>query len=57
MHTPDKGGIPMLKAPKGITIQFTYEPDMKRMVEALRILLFSRPEKTDEQNGKEVIAK
>lgn len=43
------------KPPKGITIQFIYEPDMQCMVEALRILLFSRPEKADEQTMKEVV--
>jgi hypothetical protein len=43
------------KPPKGITIQFIYEPDMQCMVEALRILLFSRPEKADEQTVKEVM--
>jgi hypothetical protein len=47
-----------INPPKGITIQFIYEPDMERMVEALRILLFSRSEKTekeDEQTMKEVV--
>ena len=48
--------MPDINPPKGITIHFIYEPDMERMVEALRIVLYSRPEKADEQPMKEVVS-
>lgn len=43
----------MIKQPKDIEYRAIYEPDMDRMVRALRILLESSPEKKAEQNLKQ----
>lgn len=43
----------MGKKPKDIEVRAIFEPDMERMVRALRILLESSPEKKAEQNLKQ----
>lgn len=43
----------MGKKPKDIEVRAIFEPDMDRMVRALRILLESSPEKKAEQNLKQ----
>jgi hypothetical protein len=43
----------VIKPPKDIEYRAIYEPDMERMVRALRILLESSPEKKAEQNLKQ----